>query len=321
MMKRKIKLLSYLTSVHPLEAPSNKKARRLLSSGRVCVNGIPTRSAALKVDSASNVFIIAEETSSIELNVTRSLSQPIPLLPTLIAYNKPCGMLCSFVPPTPICPSTLQSISPPIPSNYHPVGRLDQHSRGLLLFSSDSRLTSHLLDPSSNIPRTYELVVSRSSPSAPTTLETLKVMVSGGVLTDYGTFIADVSSFHPLPNDHVYPHRMCEGRESKRSDVHVPVDSIKRSNDSNEDYEESIELFSVTVAVTEGKKRMVRRLFAALGLFVLDLNRVSYGEVTFIGAGRIVEPGMYRYAAVEEIHFAKECVLKKEMEKKDKYCP
>jgi 16S rRNA U516 pseudouridylate synthase RsuA-like enzyme len=39
------------------------------------------------------------------------------------------------------------------------VGRLDQHSCGLLLFTTDGRLTRHLIDPLKAISRQYECVV------------------------------------------------------------------------------------------------------------------------------------------------------------------
>ena len=57
------------------------------------------------------------------------------------------------------CKHTLQHIDPPMPQHFQPVGRLDQHSHGLLLFSRDGRLTSALLSPSSSIERVYRIVV------------------------------------------------------------------------------------------------------------------------------------------------------------------
>ncbi|GMH98494.1 hypothetical protein TrVE_jg9996 [Triparma verrucosa] len=169
-------------------------------------------------------------------------------------------MLCTLSPSPPS--PTLLSITPPLPPHYHPVGRLDQHSRGLLLFSSDSRLTSYLLSPTTHTPRVYNLIL-KGCIHDPPTLKSRVKQISEGIVTSTGTYSAEIIE----AETHVgtYPHYECL-ENSRRTDSSV-VDS------------ETEKMSKVTVRVYEGKNRMLRRLFSHLGYFVVDLERVSYGEV------------------------------------------
>ena len=64
-------------------------------------------------------------------------------------------------------------------------------------------------------------------------------------------------------------------------------------------------MYKVTVVVFEGKKRMVRRLFAHLNLHVLDLSRIAYGDVTLGGLG----VGEFRVVGgAEEGRFVNRCL-------------
>ena len=144
------------------------------------------------------------------------------------------------------------------------------HSRGLLLFSKDSRLTWFLLSPTSKIARTYELVVETSEriQSPRSLIET----VAQGVSTKYGLYSGDVTEVVPLPKDYVCPRGLYDAsspdRASRRSDRDVTdLEHAARAGGGEK------LLYKVTVAVDEGKKRMVRRLFAHLNLHVVDLCR------------------------------------------------
>ena len=143
----KIKLLKYLI-LHSY-VPSSKHARRLLSSRRVLVNGVLSTSASLKVSSLHDptVVVVLPEDSTSECEaeagegVKNGLHEdavPPPLPPqssVLLLYNKPCGMICSLSGTAP----NLQNITPPLPIDYHPVGRLDEHSHGLFIFSKGTK--------------------------------------------------------------------------------------------------------------------------------------------------------------------------------------
>lgn len=67
---------------------------------------------------------------------------------------------------------------------------------------------------------------------------------------------------------------------------------------------QAIEGDRVTVSVTEGKHRMVRRMLANAGFPVLGLRRVSFGALSL---GDLA-PGAWRPATAEELRWAREIV-------------
>ncbi|RYH07816.1 hypothetical protein EON65_41420 [archaeon] len=76
----------------------------------------------------------------------------------------------------------------------HPVGRLDCDTSGLLLFSSDGKLTNQLLDPSNAVPRVYEAIVSGAVDP-----DRFSQILSSGVATADGTFPAHLVEAFPIP--------------------------------------------------------------------------------------------------------------------------
>jgi pseudouridine synthase len=72
-------------------------------------------------------------------------------------------------------------------SRYHPVGRLDADTSGLLLFSRIGPLTQRLLHPKHGLPRSY--LATCESPFTPEHVSALEL----GVETSLGTFSATVT--------------------------------------------------------------------------------------------------------------------------------
>ena len=70
-------------------------------------------------------------------------------------------------------------------TGFHPVGRLDRDTSGLLLFSKDGQLTQHLLNPSSGIMRVYGAYVLGKVDNSQ-----LSARLTEGVTTTEGTFPA-----------------------------------------------------------------------------------------------------------------------------------
>ncbi len=294
-MKR-IKLQEYL-KLHGY-ANSNKNAKRLIRDEIVKVNGVEVKSCSLMVGS--------DKSSAVEVILSAAghgTSQSMPPLPPLttpiqpfcIVYHKPCGMLCTKSPSEIFC---LNHIDPPVPHHYHPVGRLDQHSHGLLLFSMDGRLTSALLSPSTAVERVYRIVVRgdvgtkalEKSCELRQRYDEICELVATGVETDYGFFKGRILEMQRKVDGN-YEHSKCVVGGGDRNDkfdnkmgnlVEGGIGIIP-----SEAHETCI-LSSIIVAVKEGKKRMVRRLFAAIGLFVIGgyffylcgiLNGVRHGLI------------------------------------------
>ena len=85
-------------------------------------------------------------------------------------------------------------------SKMHPVGRLDYDTSGLLLFSSDGKLTQHLLHPNHEIEKEYvALVVGKVDE------ESLRETLAKGVSTSLGVFPAKLVNVHSIPLNQVQP--------------------------------------------------------------------------------------------------------------------
>lgn len=85
-------------------------------------------------------------------------------------------------------------------SKMHPVGRLDYDTSGLLLFSSDGKLTQYLLHPNHEIEKEYvALVVGKVDE------ESLRETLAKGVSTSLGVFPAKLVNVHSISFNQVQP--------------------------------------------------------------------------------------------------------------------
>lgn len=80
--------------------------------------------------------------------------EPVAPLPILVAYHKPLGVHSTIGDPMGR-PNLEDALPPRLQKSFHPVGRLDADTTGLLLFSGDGQLTQRLLHPSGNVQRQY----------------------------------------------------------------------------------------------------------------------------------------------------------------------
>ena len=191
---------------------------------------------------------------------SRYSGRPV-LLPSdvLIAFNKPFGVLCQFtdrsLPPRP----TLAGFG--LPPGVYAAGRLDHDSEGLLLLTDDGALAHRLTDPRHKQPKTYWVQV-EGDPS-PGQLAQLR---EGVALKDGPTRSAQVSQLEPpslWPRD-------------------PPVRFRKTVPDA-----------WLSLTITEGRNRQVRRMTAAVGLPTLRLVRVAVGGYRLEG----LAPGEWRALA------------------------
>jgi len=184
-----------------------------------------------------------------------------PILHT-IAFNKPYGVLPCFTDPE--GRSTLADYVA-IPGVYA-AGRLDQDSEGLLLLTSDGRLTHHITDPQHKLPKVYLAQIERMPNEA--ALEQLR---NGVLLNGKETRTAEVRL---LPDDPQLPDR--------------PVPIRFRKN---------VPTAWVEITLREGLNRQVRRMTAAVGHPTLRLVRVAIGPIV-LGD---LQPGQWRDLTSSEI--------------------
>lgn len=189
--------------------------------------------------------------------------QPWHTPPVLIALNKPFGVACKFS-PSPSGPSLADFV--PVPHVY-PAGRLDTDSEGLLLLTDDGPLQARLSDPRHKLPKEYWVQVEGEPTDA--ALETLR---RGVDLGDFVTRPAEARRLEPSPEPQLWPRT-----PPIRFRAHIPTTWL-------------------SLTITEGKNRQVRRMTARVGFPTLRLVRVRIGALGLDGltpgVWRAIDPGL-----------------------------
>lgn len=176
--------------------------------------------------------------------------------------NKPYGVLTQFTDKA--GRKTLADIYN-FPKDVYPVGRLDMDSEGLLLLTDDKTLTDHLLNPESKNEKEYCVLVE----GIPTQAEIDRL--SGGVMIQgKKTLPAKVKQI----DDPCFPERVPPVR-----------------------YRKNVADCWLSIAITEGRNRQVRKMTAAIGHPTLRLMRVRIKNLLLDG----IKPGEVRPLNPEEI--------------------
>ncbi len=135
---------------------SRRQAEKLISDGKVSVNGQIITQPGTKVDPEKDRIEVENNLLSIEKNHV------------YILLNKPRGYVTSCSHPGK--KTVLELIS--IDQRVYPVGRLDKDSRGLLLLTNDGKLHLQLTHPSFDHEKEYLVTV--SNPISEASLNTLE---------------------------------------------------------------------------------------------------------------------------------------------------
>jgi 23S rRNA pseudouridine2457 synthase len=177
-----------------------------------------------------------------------------------LAFYKPYGILSTFT--DAVGRATLNDFIP-VPGVYS-AGRLDLDSEGLLLLSNDGEFIHRLTDPKSHLPKTYLVQVEGLvAPGALAKLE--QGVVIHGVRTRRCRVMAVEEPDLPLREKPITPHGSTGWLR--------------------------IELY-------EGKKRQIRHMTAAVGLFTLRIVRIAIGSITLVG----LAPGEWRELTQGELY-------------------
>lgn len=185
----------------------------------------------------------------------------------LLALHKPYGVLSQFTPEPGSRWRTLADFQ--LPPRTYALGRLDADSEGLLLLSDEPGLNSRLLDPAAGHRREYWVQV-EGVPGAPA----LRQLAGGVKIGGQATLPCTVRPLDPAPE---LPPR------------EPPIRVRKSVPDS-----------WLSLELTEGKNRQVRRMTAAVGHPTLRLVRVRIGlfQPADLGPGRWRELTAAERAAV-----------------------
>lgn len=140
-----------------------------------------------------------------------------------------------------------------VPNDVYPVGRLDYDSEGLLLITNDKSINQQLLNPLFAHQRTYWVQVDGAITAA-----------ALAQLTKGVTINVDGKAY--------------KTKSAKLELLSEPVQVPDRTPPIR--FRKSIPTSWVSIQVTEGKNRQVRKMFAQVGFPVLRLIRAKLGKYT-----------------------------------------
>ena len=138
-----------------------------------------------------------------------------------------------------------------VPKDVYPVGRLDYDSEGLLLLTNDTSINHQLLHPKFAHARTYWVQVDGAITSD--AIESLSKGVT--ISVDGKTYETKKAILNILSDNLLVPER------------NPPIRVRK-----------SIPTSWVSIQLTEGKNRQVRKMFASVGFPVVRLIRSQIGQ-------------------------------------------
>ncbi len=122
---------------------SRRGGEAIIAAGRVKVNGTVVTELGTKVDPLRD-----------RISVDNQLIEAEP--PIYLVVNKPDGFVCSAEPKKDERGRpTINSLLRGVDARVFSVGRLDYHTRGVLLVTNDGELSSRLLHPRHRVPKTY----------------------------------------------------------------------------------------------------------------------------------------------------------------------
>lgn len=192
-------------------------------------------------------------------------------MPRYILFNKPYLVLPSFTDPD----WERGEIGEPRPTlsdflpikEVYPAGRLDYDSEGLLFLTDDGALAHEITHPSFVHPKRYLVQVEGVPDEA-----ALDALRRGGIpIKEYRTAPAEARLLEPEPE-------LWARTPPIRERANIPTAWLE-------------------LTLTEGKKRQVRRMTAAVGFPTLRLVRVSIGPLQL---GEL-QPGQWREATASEM--------------------
>jgi 23S rRNA pseudouridine2605 synthase len=255
------KLVKYVARVSTF---SRRKSEELIKSGKVKVNKIVVTEPSSEVKSEDSVFI----------NNERIQSNAVKLY---IALYKPDGYMSDLQDPRgrKVARDLIK-----IDMKLFPVGRLDYHSEGLMIFTNDGDFANKIIHPRYEIEKEY-LVKFKGSFSK----EEIK-KINQGILIDGEIYKIDEMNYLRTAVKQMFREKTII---AKKTPNHR---STKKSASGNDE----IKNVWYSVIIKEGKNRMIRKIGDAIKHPVLKIKRVRMGSLQ-LGD---LQPGEYRYFEKKE---------------------
>jgi 23S rRNA pseudouridine2457 synthase len=178
-------------------------------------------------------------------------------------FYKPYGVLSQFS--SADDKNTLANFGP-FPSDVYPVGRLDADSEGLLLLTNDNAVKHRLTDPSFDHPKTYLVQVER---------------------------IPGRSAVERIGKGVLIERRMTKPARVVLLDAEPSLPPRSRPIR----FRKNVPTAWLSITLTEGRNRQIRKMTAAVGHPSLRIVRVSVGPLSLSG----LQPGAHRALTPDEI--------------------
>lgn len=154
--------------------------------------------------------------------------------------------------------------------HLNPVGRLDRETTGLLLITDDGVWNQELTHPSNHKEKTYEFTV-----LGELTLDKVQKL-ENGVLLKGATALTS-------------PARITITGHAVLSDIlfSLPMEIQEDIRNNRPDHPVTYG----TITITEGKKRQIRRMMKSVHCCVVELKRISIGNILL---DKNLEPGQWK---------------------------
>ncbi|MEZ4451054.1 MAG: pseudouridine synthase [Nannocystaceae bacterium] len=124
---------------------SRRRAEELIVAGKVSVNGRVVSELGSRVDPERDAIVVGGR-------------RIVPERRVYFVMNKPDGVVCSAEGKVDARGRpTVISLLPAVSERIYPVGRLDYHTRGVLILTNDGALAAALTHPRHAVPKTYHV--------------------------------------------------------------------------------------------------------------------------------------------------------------------
>lgn len=181
--------------------------------------------------------------------------------PVIVLFNKPFDVLCQFTDNSTPARTTLADFIP-VPEVYA-AGRLDRDSEGLLLLTNCGQTQHRISDPKHKMAKTYWAQLDGNISD-----DALAQLTAGVQLNDGLTLPAIAQR---MAEPEIWPRQ-----PPVRQRANIPTSWI-------------------SLTITEGRNRQVRRMTAAVGFPTIRLIRVQIGDWTLTD----LAPGQYKVLALK----------------------
>jgi 23S rRNA pseudouridine2605 synthase len=244
---------------------SRRKSEELIKAGKVKINNVVVLEPSATVTSAD----------SITINNETIQSQSIKLY---IALNKPDGYMSDLQDPR--GRKTARELIN-IDVKLFPVGRLDYHSEGLMIFTNDGDFANKIMHPSFGIEKEYLVKVKGSFGK-----DEIKKMKEGIVIE---------GEVYKIEGIHFVRDALKNTARDRKQELAKKTPPQKFSKKGDKVNLETKNTW-YSIIINEGKNRMIRKIGDAMNRPVLKLKRIRIGKIE-LGD---LQPGKYRYFEKKE---------------------